>query len=665
MSFYTSVNEEATRIPIADASTGPEVGAFDAIKRAWQYGSLYESQFGVRMDIVYQERENEQRIAKAGGKIPASLFPIEGGGEDITGMRPRDFSQADKMVEAINNNDERAYSATVGDRDIELAKLQKQYPDAGIKTYAQMYSDMQGRYQKMKAGIGREYTLGGDIGWIAGEMASSLRPDVNPISALTTPLGGAGKTALGRIATQGGAQAAAQALEEVTGVRANKRLLREDPTVGESVSNVLIAGLGGAGLQGLGELGYVAFKGASRRWFKSAPNDPAPAPEPLPAPEAPPVYKEPVLQEMPTLTAEANAKLTRAVRETIGNGNANMRVARADFDFMGRELQRWDGPEPWAVPPNTFSRPILPSENVSIRTDFKAKSAGETLDEMVRRLDPETFRVFDKLAQDKKLARDQVETALAARNVDVEKELVPMRARISELEEKLDNANRRKSKIYNEQIKEARGQLAAREAELLGADTNSAAIYRQQVMKADEAMRDMAPAVSRAYARAQGKWELRESQRMQIEDMITKGETSIDRIGPPRPTVVDKAQMELTRVPLHEKIPELSAGRSIRKDGEDAADVVKRVHTEEAKLEEIAADSFTARIPEALKEGGVKLDVDGAEHAINLDEEITIAGDDGLAKKTTIRAMLQEVHEYDEVMKAVSTCSVGPISATA
>ena len=387
-------------------------------------------------------------------------------------------------------------------------------------------------------------------------------------------------------------------------------------------------------------------------------------PDPPAAPDAAPVYKAPVLQDMPPISAEANMRLTKAVQDVAGTGGATMRTARADFEFVARSMESWTGPAPWELPPNTMSRAFFPGEDVNVKSRITAQSAGETVDELARRLDPDTFRVYDKLAADKKAARDQVESALALRNVDVEKELTPLRTKIADLEDKLEDANKRKTKIYSKDLQELRGQLAAREAELMGADTTTAQIYRQQVMRADETMRDMSPAVSRAYARAQGKWDLHEGQRSQIDAMMNKGETTLEAAGPPKPTVVDKAEMEYTRVPLHEKVPELVPGRTTPKPGENAADTVKRVHQEEAKLEETAADTLIARIPKALEEGGAKIDVDGVEQAINLDQRITVEGDDGLPRNVTIREMLQEVHEYDEVMKAVTTCSAGPISAT-
>jgi hypothetical protein len=665
MTMYR-VNEEEMRVPISDASTGPEIGFVEGVKRSWQYGTLFESQFGVQQDMVAQEAENEQRIRAAGGTPPKSAYR-----DAMVGYKGNKAAYADRsgraadLVRAMNESDSDSYNAIVGDRDTTITALQRQFPDAGIKTYGQMYQDQQDRYQKMKQGLERNYSAAGAVGWVAGGMAASLRPDVNPLSFVTAPVGGFGKAAVGRIATQGGAQAAVQALEEVTGVRANKRLLGEDPTVAESLLNVGAAGLVGAGLQGAGELGYVAFKGAKRRWFKEGINDPAPAFDV--APEAKPVLPSadmpPVLRDMPPLSAEANMRISLAVREALGTGGTTARTARADFFEVARQAGDWTGPRPWEIAPPTLSRALLPSE-IEV-PEFKARSAGETLDEGARRVDPDTFRVYDKLAADKKAARDLMETALSSRNVNVEKELQPLRTKIADLEKKVDHANRRKSKIYNEQIKDLRGQLAEREAVLIGADTNAAAIHRQQIMSADEKMRDLAPAVSRAYARAEKKWSLRNEQRQQIEDMITKGETKLDPMGPPAPTLVDKAEMEFTKAGVAEYVPELKTPGGKVMFGEDAADAVKRVHAEMEKTSETAVESLNANIPAALEKGEMKVEVDGEEHVLNLDDEIIVQGeDDELPVKTTLRAMLQDVNEQDQVMKAVSVCSAGPTSAT-
>lgn len=663
MSFYREVNEEATRIPMQDASTGPELSFFESMKRGWQFGNLYESQFGVQVDIINQEEENNYRIVKAGGTPPKRAFRTDAEVVPGSGLTAAAPDKASSLVDAMNSSDEGTYRAIVGDRDRELSALQLRFPDAGIKTYGQMYQDTQERYRKLKAGNEREYSAGGTLGFFVGEAASAFNPKTNPLSVATAPIGGAGKTVAARVLSQSGAQAAIQGVEEITGVRANKRLLGEDPTAAESLLNVGMAGLGGAGLQVLGELGYAGLKAGTKRWFKTSAADPAPPPPgPEPAPEPPVDYKSPVLNEMPSISAEANARLTRAVQETAGTAGSTMRTARADFAHVARETQSWTGPRPWEIEPTTMSRPFLPSESPTGR--LIQTVPGETVDEIARRVDPDTFRLYDRMAAMKREAQAQTATALAARNVDVEKELTPLRTQIADLEDKLENANRRKTKIYDKKLDELRGQLAEKQAALMGADTNAAAIYRKQVMKADEDMRDLAPAVSRAYARAQGKWDLMEGQRKQIRTMIEKGEESIERIGPPAPTAVDRAEMDFSKAPISDVVPELSVQRGIKKTGEDVADVVKRVHEEDRKLDEIAADALTARVPKALEDGNVKIDVEGKEVVLDLDDKIMVQLDtDEVPRQTTLREMFEELVEYEDVLKAVGTCSVGTTSA--
>lgn len=676
MSYWRAPEREELFIPPSEASKGSNVGFLEGFSRAWDYGNLVESQFGVARDLIEQEQEMFQRLRDAGETPPRSAFIRD----DLTYSNVFK-SPADEAAEIIQKKNNRAYYNRFGKRDMELAKLKARYPQLGIKTYAEMYQDTLTRFQRMQADREREETWGGAIGGFVGSVVSGVDPRVNPLGTLTLPVGGFGKTVLGRIATESAAQGFVQGLEEVTGVRANKRLLGLEPSVSDSLLNVGLAAAGGGLLQGTGEAVVAGGRALGRRWFKNLPNDPAP-----PLPDVPPAREQgqtvttqsraydPLRGSPDTgertifIDAEIDRRIDQAVRDTVGGGRAMYRAAREDYKHVAQNLEKWDGPAPWEIQPPSatrqFSRPGAP-DIPRLRTT----NPTETVDEIARRIDPDTFRTYDRLATEKKMFRQWIDEAAVPRNDTVRQVMADIDAKIANETRKLANANKRKAKVYEDRIRaltEERNNVAA---EMLATDTTQMAAYRQSLMKIDENMRDLAPAVSRAYSRARTKWAAYDEQRAAIERMMQTGDSAIDLswMQPgPRDAFDNIADEWGKPVEITLRVPELSLAP--RKAGEAAADTVKRVNEQMTKDMEKALDGFQSAIPRLLKTEGddAVLDIDGTgELKVKLSQEIEWTDDLGDTRKITVREMLEELQNDENALQAMLTCSVAKTSSSA
>lgn len=674
MSFMSQVNEDELYVRPEQASRGSTVGFIEGMQRSYEYGKLFDSQLGVAQAMIDAEYANRKRIQDAGGKAPESLYTKVAPEDDYN---PTFTGRAYRVAKAVADGDFGLYAALAGANDAALKDLQKKYPAAGIRTYSEMFEDTRKNYEKMKLQNERNYSAGGNIGWAVGAMGAGVNPDVNPLNFWTLQMGGAGKTIAGRIASQGVAQGAVQAVAEVTGVRANKRLLGENPTVQDSLINVGAAALGGAGFQGVAEAGGAALRGLGRRWFRNVPNDPAP---PIDGAEilkrdATPTAQTPARQV--SLSADVEARLTKAVQDTAGTSRANLRGAQADYAHVAQGLESWTGPMPWEVAPPSHTR--MPGQADIQTPDFRAPSPGETVDEIARRVDPELFKIYDKLAAERQTFRDMIAkaTADAANSGEAIKreafiagrdKLQPLRDELTFVEQKIAKANRRKAKIYETRRQELLAQISEGEAALLGADPATIASYRNRVMAADEKMRDLAEPVSRAYARAQGKWNVYEGQRAEIEAMAMRGDSKVpDNFA----SLIDDAERAAADVPqkpsLFDAVPELSVHGLVRGENETALDVLARQAEAAEKEFDKQMEEAKAAAPKLLKAEGEEavIDVAGIPRKLRLDDEIRILNEDGSTSVTSARKMLEDMQEDDEVLGAVTTCSVGKISASA
>ena len=679
MTAWGETNRDALTLAPDEVSRGKRLGFLEAYDAAWQEQFSYLSQWGAEYELMNMEEENLQRARSVGAAVNVGRLKDDYPEADIRniGMLP----DADKLPQGRDGQPTqwKPYTETMRSlidgaplpkgaaaRDKELQKLKEQFPDAGIMTYADMYGAVRAKSDRARMRASRDTSWAGTVGWFIGGMVGGLDPRTNPINFLALPVGGVGSSATSRIATQGAGQGLAETVAQFTGARENQRLLGGDPTATDTALAIGGAAVGGAAIQGVGEgLGWAA-----RRWFRNTPDDPAP-----PAPEAPKADPAPSVKTVdqaeaqlaqrmkPTL--EGEAAITKAVRESIGKGSSTLRGARSDFFHMREQLSRFDGPQPWEVTPPTNTR--LPTDVADVSVPrFEPKSPGETLDDIARRIDAETFRVYDNLQKRIGQARALVEHHRALRDIEVDKSTAELRAEISKLEAKLKDANKRQTKKINEKLPELKKQLADTEGRAKATDSEAMATNRSEVMRIDEKMRDLAPAVSRAYSRAQGKWEVQQQTLKDVQKMISEGRQELQPTPSP---VIDKAEAVVFSKPtVADSAPELRS--TLAKpvtEGTDAIDEVQRVAKEILKQSDEQLEKLRTDIGKLIKGEGDEavIQLEGYKEPIKLSETIVTEAEDGTVRELTVRELLESIDEDAEVLKAVGTCSVGVTSATA
>lgn len=674
MSVLSEVNRDALTLPAGDITRGKRLGFLEAFEAAYQDNFFVNAQFGAEYELRSMEIENFQRIRSVQEQIPRTLQDYTP--TTMSGI-PLDYTEYTAFLSGMADGGGRI-SPRALEADEKLDELKRKYPGAGILTYTDMFNAMREKAQRVRMRASRDTSWTGYLGWFTGGTVGGLDPRTNPLGFYTLPAGGFGKTAVQRIASQGVAQGVIEGVAQFTGVRENMRILGFDPTIEESLYAAGGAAIGGAALQGVGEgLGVLG-----RRWFRNTPDDPAPpapapdrvrqAPEPSPAPEPGRASVETVnaaeaqLAQRMAPTLEGEQAITRAVQGVLGKAPSTMRAARADFAYMRDQLSRFDGPLPWEVVPPTHTR--LPTADAGVNAPrVEAKTAGETVDDIARRVDPETFRVYDNLQKKKQQARNLLDFERSARDLQADATLKPMREEVARLEQRYNDATKRNQKKQLPALEAARKALADAEQAKRSGDNEGMARARKRIMEIDEKMRDLAPAVSRAYTRAEGKWKVQQETLKDVERMIAEGRTTLEQT-PAKSGVVDDAEKAyFSRPTVADSVPELRS--SLAKpvpDGKDAVDEVQRVAVEMLKKYDEQIDNFRSDMKKVIaKDGEDAVQIEGVQEPVKLSEKIVIEDAEGLPRTMTVREMIEELDEAEEVLKVIGTCSVGVTSATA
>jgi hypothetical protein len=709
VSIWDKPNPDAMSGEPAQASAGRRVGFLENVERGFESASFYRAQFGAENALREEEYENVQRIRNTGEDAPHTIDPEAADRFGTYGWLSY-IETHDPYTDYLKRNNAGAYNTGDRMRDDKLRDLQAKYPDAGIKTYDEIYRGLRERANLLRRRESRSASFAGNVGWFLGEMGGSVDPRTNPFNFATLPVGGFGKTGLTRILSQAGGQSAIEAIDQVTGVRENQRLLGGDPSVAESVMQIAATGVGAGALQGVGEgLGWLG-----RRWFRNVPGDPAPPPPPIPerterastlalpyiiTPQGPPKQltyqprnargddiitppppKQLTYQPRPfDISAEADAALSKAVQEVAGTSRLGKQGAIADATHVRTALNDFAGPMPWEIPPPSYTR--MGKESPRKLPDAMRETPGETVDQIARRLDPDTFRVYDKYAAQKNELRAVLETRRGLRADTRDAQAKPLFDEIDALKARAGNVSKRNQKKYAERIAALEKQAEGIRNGKIEPDTEEVSI-RQRLQEVDVRMRDLAMPVSRAYARAQKKWQVYDAQAKQLDEMIADGKTEL-------PPVVDfdKAEVAFAQPrTLGDRVPELSSpsAKPIPK-GTDAVDEVKRINGETAKMQDAQLEQFQQvyKVYDAtldakpIREGEVKpapkakakgaeaepppdeITVQGYDTPLHLDDDhVMWTYEDGRTAELSVRELFQELNENREVLKAITACSV-------
>lgn len=403
MSMFDTPSGDATSgvEPTAGAARGFRESVSNAFDAAWR--SM--SQFGVDVEMARANDAQEQRIFERTGKRGTRILLMDGS-----------YMAGFGGVRGLGNFYEEGGTSEQADTlakfDAEIEALRKEHPDMDLKTSRELWDGVKA------AAVEAERVAespGSTVGHFIGEAAAGLDPRVNPLNTLTLGVGGVGSSVARRVVGEAGAQSAIQAVNELTGVNANRRLLGLETGFGQSLSRIAQAGLAGGVIRG-------GFEGAARLWRGRGPQvaaDPS-----LPATDQPgrnlaPDQSIPTPAQRAGIANDRDGALFRdfedfeeaftrsrtdemiddVARETASAnlyGRTRLAEARHEQDLASVEAQLQD-----------FRRngPVRVGDTASIQVPTHAeitvphwmRSAEERVPGIAREVDPELYAQLDKL----------------------------------------------------------------------------------------------------------------------------------------------------------------------------------------------------------------------------------------------------------------------------
>jgi len=672
----------------------PRLGFLGAFEASYESQQRTNSVWG--REVALREAEQEQiSRAKAAGVKLRSLNDSDDG--DVFGgftpwVNSKRYTDITRFYEDGGTGVE---SQTFGERDREIEELKAKHPDLGLKTYRELWQDVKAKAKEAERVWDRgETTMGGAIGGFLGGAVASMDIRTDPTNFITAPVGAAGRTVLRRIAGQSGVQGLTEAINQFTGVQENRRLLGLDYGAEQGAWSVGAAAAFGGALQGVGE----AFGAVGRRWFRNTPNDPAPpppadgraalvaalrnrpAPVEPPAPEVIPSYRieyeeRPIIERVDILS-DFDAFMQLVDRGRTDYGPSRVAQGRLNRDLTALDLQLNDvgGPRPWEALPAMDTRPRPADVSTHIGAPYRAAASRvESVDEIARTVDPEAFRLYDKISQQMANVRAMIRDVPKREAQDVKAGVAAeIDAQIGLLEAQRKAAKGKAAKRLDDRLAALRDTRKREFGDKPVRESASDAELRERLMKLDEQQRDLAPVISRAYAAAKGEWAFRE----QIDpDALAFIRERNDRDTPVFDTPHLEADVEVgftaSKVTVYETIadqvpmvasrPEVTS--KLGPDA-DAADAIAAIVAEDAKVLDEAIDQFLTDVKASTAEDADRplILADGTE--LDLNERITVPQEDGDGfREITVREYLKDVQDDEIAMQAVTSCSVRPMAA--
>lgn len=547
--------------------------------------------------------------------------------------------------------------------DDKIESARKQYPDLKLRTTKEIWDDakkVQQEYQAMEDQ--RRGTTLGKVGGVVGHIAGTMG---NPSNIAASLVGGelfvGAKAGLGaKLAAEGAAQGGATAVNEATGDASYRKALGMDGSFQSSLENIIGAGAGGVVLKGAAHgLGV-----AGKRWFADAPNDPAPA-----VPKDFGTTTKPSQIDIP-LTPEQHYALQKALPTSIDPALTSSRLGTArlldDINHVQSRLEAWDGESPVNLRPQTdTSIPLEPASGVRFDGSYSTRAALNQLtpDELARRIDPDTFRVYDAAAAKLDLMRGEmasIKADVAGRNAQIAPQLKELDTQIAALQAKFEhpNTSAKNRKLISQKLEPLEQQHAELKGQLLSGDTPREAVLRQSMTAMDTRMRDLAPVVSRAYERARGEFGPSPELKNAVESMVREGRPTLK---PQEVDAIINKAREMHEAPAAtglqpSPIEARLAPEDIHPDKPIAHGLAK-VAERDSRAATEQLDAFRASLTSLLKEENTSVTI--GEHTFNLKDKLEVPNADGTgSREITVKQMLDELHEADYDLKAMKTCSI-------
>lgn len=647
--FETSI--DARVVPEGQAWNGPRLGFQDAFVAARESEIRAYGQSAIEDAFLAEDMAQFEKAKKAGldYKTMSLSYP--------------DYYSAARFMEG----EDATGASFVLEHDKQILDLNAR-SGLGLKTSKEMWDSVKSRAkQAEQSWAAAETTALGKLGGFAGTMAGAMDPGANPLNAATFMVGGAGKSALTRILSQAGAGGAVEALNQVTGVQAERKLLGLEYGLGQAVSQVAGAAVGAGVLQGAGEAGAKLLG----RWFKDAP------PPPVEAPRPPPEFTP------RKMSPELAAEMAKVSRQVSGLSRFEDARARADLEHVASELERWDGPSPAEIKPRTDT--ALPSDMADLSPQITggrdilegavARSEQTSLDAMAREYDPGIFRVYDAAARERDVLRSQLEELKGARLAGAAPDANLIAYDIEALKARAQSVGTMKRRDIERRVADLEAQKKQLLDQATASDTPDMAAVRRALVQADERMRDLAPAVSKAYARARGVWSADANTRASVLEMMRDGRGGVTGREVPGILKDNILAKEVRAVVYGDDaysnpiFAGVDAGTLAPRAGETVSDVALRVLKDQEKVTTAGVDAFRASISRVLGGKEKTLRLDGQNTDLDLDAdmvpalvwkdgEFTHAVDaDGEVAQVSVRQMLKDLESDNLEIKAVSTCS--------
>lgn len=662
MSIFDEVNEDATTVSPDVAATGPRVGFLQNFEDSYNAQVRGSAMYGIEKAMHEIDYEQVSAMRQAGiedvPQLSQSAFGFFGSGT-FSGT----YTDTARFYE---DGGDPEIAKSLQEYDTKVDTLRKTYPNLRLRTSREMWDEVQSKAQTFERKMQtNNTTAGGSVGGFLGGAIGGMNPESDPLNFATIPIGGGGSV-LGRVAIQAGAQGAVETINQVTGVQEQRRLLGLETGFADGLTRVAGAAIGGAVLQGAGEAVGAGFK----RFFRNAPHDPAPAFEPS--------TREPVADTsaVPKSAIPADPELaaSKLVNEPASYADYLKEVApwslsregkqrtALDLDYTTKTLNDWTGETPFEMKPLTLATQISAKSDLSAPQPniFDRAAQSSTIDAVARQIDPDTFRVYDKHADDKAAYLARIEemrsTEQGARNEAAEARLTDLDSRIDILKEKIDRSGAMKAKKLTNQMNELVAERNVARADVANTDTPEMNRMRMLAVKSDEKMRSLAPVVSRAYARARNKWDNTDADRQAVREMISSGRKEIGELD------ADAAFRENLPLTLEDKAPILRARNTIQgklPDNADAAVVAQHIIAERGKTLDEANEAFRSSIAKVISDEGdeavKEISLPGQDYKLRLDDDV-IVDEDG--QTYSIRQYLQKHVETEEDLQAVTSCSI-------
>lgn len=642
-------NEDSVVKASDPLSYGKRVGFMEGMSTAYDAG-IYETTNKSEEIAEYYYQQNKKLRELGEENIPdVNFFGLEDGHVNYRDLESY-YSGKDPFYQSQEEFD-RGFKR-VQQYDEHVEKLRQKYPDAKLETSREMVQRFQSTARAaVSEDENQRRTVGGSVGGFIGAVGAGVDPRYNLFNTMTLGVGGVGKTAVARIGTEALGQSTIEAINEFTGGRNVREMRGMDTSWGGTATRIGFAGVGGAVIRGAGE-GVGAGVKAGRRWFFDSPGDPAPPP---------PKMEEPGPQLSPEDIYAIRKSMLREVDPALASTRMGSARLMNDLDEVRTQLDAWDGVSPIDLKPRTDTAMPRP-DGIRFEDSLSTREAlGQlTVDDLARKIDPDTFRVYDELAYKSEVLRNSIEAARPGA-VAQQEAVAGINARIAELTEQIENVktSARKRKTMTQEREALTLQRDQDVQRIRTEDTGDMAEMREELMRTDFKMRDMAPVVSRSYARARGQFVADAKTSEAVRNMIGKRESRLSSADveamfrqSETPASAPRAQSPLADAPITARVEPNDINPSM-----PYLDAVNRVVEKDAKVAEEVLTAFRDSLDSLLKKEQGKVRIGNYE--FDFKDRLEVPGLDGEGSRTiSVREMLDEIREADIDAKAVKTCSI-------